>query len=57
MKKNKTHPFGSSLETIIYPSLLLIVMWIIFWAEHLINFDFHKLGVLPRSIEGLKGIL
>ena len=32
-------------------------MWLIYWAEHLFRFEFHKLGVLPRSIEGLKGIL
>ena len=31
-------------------------MWLIYWAEHLFRFEFHKLGVLPRSIEGLKGI-
>jgi len=32
-------------------------MWLVFWAEHLFRYDFHRLGVLPRSLEGIKGIL
>ncbi len=57
MKKIKTHPFGSNIETIVYPALLLITMWLIFWADHLFNGDFYKLGVLPRTLNGLKGVL
>ena len=57
MKKNKTHPFGTTIETIIYPGLLLIIMWLVFWAEHLFQIDLYKYGVLPRSVEGLKGII
>jgi len=55
--KQRNHPFGSSFEAFFYPILVLIAMWLIYWAEHLFRFEFHKLGVLPRSIEGLKGIL
>lgn len=55
--KQRNHPFGSSFEAFLYPTLVLIAMWLIYWAEHLFRFEFHKLGVLPRSIEGLKGIL
>ena len=57
MNNSKQHPFGSTIETLVYPFLLLIVMWLTFWAEHLFEYDFHKLGVLPRTIEGLRGIL
>jgi membrane associated rhomboid family serine protease len=57
MKKPKTHPFGSTIETIIYPSLLLIVMWLVYWAEQLFPINFHEYGVLPKTVEGLKGIL
>lgn len=32
-------------------------MWLVFWAEQLYRFPFHEYGVLPRSVEGLKGIL
>lgn len=57
MQKRKSHPFGSTIETLVYPALLLIIMWLIFWAEHLFQEDFYKFGVLPRTVEGLKGIL
>lgn len=57
MKKQVSHPFGSTIETLVYPALLLVVMWLIYWAEYLFNTDFYKFGVLPRTVEGLKGIL
>lgn len=50
-------PFGSPIEALVYPSILLIAMWLVFWAEHLFLFPFYKLGVLPRTLEGLRGIL
>lgn len=57
MKKNKLHPFGSTLESILYPFLLIIVMWLMFWAEQLFPYNFHELGVLPRNLSGLIGVL
>lgn len=53
----KRHPFGSSYEAIIYPILLVLVMWMVFWADHLFDFDFYKLGVKPKSLAALKGII
>ncbi len=55
--KQKNHPFGSSFEAFFYPTMLLIVLWVVYWADHLFKFDFYKWGVLPRSFEGLKGII
>ncbi len=57
MQAKKTHPFGSTIETLVYPALLLIIMWLVFWADHLFDGNFYKWGVLPRTFEGLKGIL
>lgn len=58
MKNKYSHPFGSTFEAIYYPILLLVVMWLFFWAQQLFKeFNFHQLGVLPRTIEGLKGII
>lgn len=54
MKKTQ---FGSTLESLLYPTLLLTVLWLIYWAEQLFQFPFYKLGVLPKTLEGLKGIL
>ena len=55
--KQKHEEFGSIYEAIIYPLLLVAVMWLVFWAEQLYDFPFYKLGILPRSIEGLKGVI
>lgn len=55
--KRKEHPFGSGREAFGYASLVLIAMWLVYWAEHLFTFDFYKLGVLPRTAEGLVGIV
>lgn len=55
--QKRYHPFGSTSEAIIYPVLVLLAMWLIFWADHLFDFNFYELGVLPRSISGLKGIV
>lgn len=55
--KQKNHPFGSTFEAFMYPTLILLAMWLVFWAEQLFSFEFTKLGVLPRSAEGLKGII
>lgn len=54
---NKNTGFGSATESIVYPLLLLVVMWLVFWADHLFNLvDFYKFGVMPKTSEGFKGI-
>lgn len=55
--KFKNHPFGSSLEALIYPLLLVIILWVIQWMDALSPIDFYKWGLLPRTTEGLKGVL
>ena len=52
----RRHPFGSSYEAFIYPFLLVIVMWLVFWADHLFTNDFYKYGIRPKNIESLRGI-
>lgn len=55
--KQRSHPFGSGTQAFFYAFLVVAAMWLMYWAEHLFRFDFYTLGVLPRSLEGLKGIL
>lgn len=56
--RNQTHPFGSAIEAIIYPALLLVIMWLVFWADHLTPYtDFYKFGVIPKSVDTLGGII
>lgn len=45
------------MEAVIYPLLLVAVLWIIQWLDALSPSDFYKWGLMPRSADGLKGIL
>ena len=55
---NKYKQFGSTSEAILYPLLLLVVLWLIFWADRLFPLvDFYKMGVMPGDVSSLKGIL
>lgn len=44
-------------STIAYPLLFVLIIWIVFWAEVRFGLDFNYLGVAPRDIIGLRGIL
>lgn len=55
---NSTNQFGSTKEAIAYPILLVVVLWLVYWADHLFPLiDFYKFGVKPHDISSLKGIL
>jgi membrane associated rhomboid family serine protease len=49
--------FGSGIEAFLYAGILVLSMWLVFWAQHLFRYDFYQLGVLPQTLSGLKGIL
>ena len=54
--RTQTH-FESHLRNAIPPALIvMIIMWLAYWSDYLFVYDFHKLGVLPKSTNGLKGI-
>ncbi|MCO5260139.1 MAG: rhomboid family intramembrane serine protease [Crocinitomicaceae bacterium] len=57
MKLGKQHPFGSTIEAVIYPLLLIVLLWAIQWMQTIIHYDFYKWGMLPRTVSGLKGIV
>ena len=48
---------GSGLQSLLISLLLVISMWLVYWADYLFAFDFHQLGVQPQSLNGLMGIL
>lgn len=49
--------FESHLRNAIPPALfVLIIMWVVYWSDYLFVYDFHKLGVLPKTSNGLKGV-
>ncbi len=47
----------ATLEAIAYPILLLAVLWVIFLLDKYFELKLYRFGVLPKSLEGLKGIL
>ncbi|MFA7272649.1 MAG: rhomboid family intramembrane serine protease [Crocinitomicaceae bacterium] len=57
MQNGKNHPFGSTLEAIIYPAILLVTIWLMYGAEQLFDINWVRFGVYPRTAQGLIGIL
>jgi len=55
--KHQQHPFGSIFESVIYSLLLLVVLWLVQWVQSVFHYDFYKLGMLPRTWSGMKGVL
>lgn len=54
----RVQSFGSTAEAIIYPVLLLAVMWMVFWADHLFpDIHFYTYGIRPQDPSSLPGIL
>ena len=41
----------------VLPALFILVLFVVEWIEHTYGMRFAKYGVLPRTLEGLKGVL
>jgi len=53
----KNSQFGSTTEAIVYPLLMLIIMWLVYWADHLFPLiPFYKYGVMPGVLDSWKGV-
>ncbi len=53
----KHNQFGSTFEAVLYPVLLIIVLWLVFWADHLFPaIDFYKFGVKPGELSSFRGV-
>lgn len=59
IKKNpfRHHAYGSTIETVVYPVLILAVMWTVHWGVLLSAEKWYTLGILPGNWVGLRGIL
>tara|TARA_R110002072_G_scaffold16048_1_gene63472 strand:- start:52218 stop:52997 length:780 start_codon:yes stop_codon:yes gene_type:complete len=54
---SRNNQFGSAFEAIVYPLLLVVLMWLVFWADHLFaEIDFYKFGIKPNVMSSIKGI-
>lgn len=54
MKTNSSINF--SRKVIILPLSFVILIWFIYWLEIRLGFNFTKYGILPRNLNGLKGV-
>lgn len=54
--KSKNYLVFSS-EMVLYPLLFLFIIVLVFWVESRFHLNFNYLGIYPRKLEGLKGIL
>ncbi len=55
MDKDKNLRF--SLDVIVFPLFFVFIAWFVFWIEIRFKLNLNYLGVLPKKISGLKGIL
>ncbi len=44
-------------DVIIYPLMMVMSLWIIFWAEFRFGWHLKYYGIYPQKIEGLRGII
>ncbi len=51
------HPFGNWKESFLFAFLIILVMWLVQWAQFLFDYPFYQLGVKPRSVDGIAGIV
>lgn len=54
---SKTKGLYFSSDVILYPIVIVLIMWIVFWAEIRFNWDFNFLGIYPRKLSGLVGVI
>jgi len=49
--------FKYTHDVLLYPFGLVLLIWLIYWAEIKYGFNLNIYGIYPQKIEGLKGIL
>lgn len=54
---NDTINLKFSFKILWFSLFSVIFLWLIYWIEIKFGYNFNKLGIYPRSLSGLKGIL
>jgi hypothetical protein len=44
-------------EIVIIPFLLISLMWIVYWGEFVSPIELTRLGILPRTLSGIFGVI
>ncbi len=56
-KVSQEHPIKKIWAAILFPAILLILLWLFYFLQFLSGGSLGYLGILPQHVEGLKGIL
>lgn len=56
MKRVTRQEFGNTVETVMYPALLLLLMWSLYLVERVSSFNLYQWGVQPGVFRGLRGV-
>lgn len=43
-------------EIFLYPTLLILTLWVVYWGEFYAPIDIISLGIMPRTLGGLSGV-
>ncbi|WP_347922612.1 rhomboid family intramembrane serine protease [Pontimicrobium sp. SW4] len=54
---NNQDQFKYTTGVVGFPLAFVMILWLIFWFEVRFGFSFNDLGVYPRTLSGLKGIV
>jgi membrane associated rhomboid family serine protease len=57
MKKVVNPEYQKILRSTLFPLMVIVIMWIVKVAEWYTKSDFSKLGINPKSVDGLLGII
>lgn len=52
-----TDPFKFSIDVILYPLLLVLLIWLVFSIEIRFGYRFNKYGIYPQTLKGLRGVV
>lgn len=54
MEQKETLQFKPTI--FLFPTLFVLVIWLIYWIEIKFGFNFNKFGVYPRTLKGFRGV-
>ena len=49
--------FKFSNKVLAIPLIAMIIIWAVYWVELALGVNFNEMGVMPRTLSGLKGVI
>jgi membrane associated rhomboid family serine protease len=54
---NDHNHFKFSPSTWIVPTFMMVLIWVVFYADNYLHFHLNEHGILPRTVSGLQGVV